>query len=214
MIDRPLLAKRLQESFDLLFNRGVVHTITDFAKALGKSQGDISNALAARGRVMTMGLLERVADTFSEYLNKDYLLTGEGRLEKPGREMRPHFHAKAAAGFINGIAEGEYGDDMHPVIPFLRDYDFTIGVEGESMLPDYKDGDILACRISHDRHNPPIGKVCVIDSKDGAAVKQIASINESNIVCHSLNPDYQDFEVEFSNINQIAVVVGAVRDIY
>ena len=213
-MDKAALCKRLNQAFDFLRDRGVFHTVSEAAERSEIRQPHLSSALKGDENRLTKGFMSRFAKAYSDYINEDWLLTGEGKLEKPGRDMRPHIEAKAAAGFLHGIAEGEYGGDMRPVIPFLRHYDFTIGVEGESMLPDYKDGDILACRISHDRLNPPVGKVCVIDSKDGAAVKEIAAIKDSAIVCHSLNPDYRDYEVEFSNINQIAVVVGAVRDIY
>lgn len=215
MIDRPLLSKRLNAAYEYLRSQGAVHTITEFATALGKSQGDISSALAAKGRVMTTGLLQRVYDTFPEYFNKEWLLTGEGEMAKPSREMRPHFEQRVAAGFLDGISKGEYGDDLRPIIPFLRDYDFTIEVRGKSMLPYYREGDILACRISKDRNNPPIGKVCVIDAKGGAVVKEISRVNEQEgtVTCHSYNdaPLYKDYDLEFEDINQIAVVVGSIR---
>ncbi len=134
-------------------------------------------------------------------------------IDKAGEDLRPHFAAVARAGFMDDVAEGEYGDDMRPKISFLSDYDFTIEVMGESMLPKYKEGDVLACRIANDRFNPPIGKVCVIDSKNGAAVKEISGITENTIICHSLNPEprFRDYEVEFSDIHKIAIVIGALR---
>lgn len=177
---------------------------------VGKSQGDMSSALTCRGRVMTMGLLKRVADTFPDILNRDYLLEGIGDIAAPDRSMKPHFGAKAYAGFMIGISEGEQGQ-MHPQIPGMREYDFTIEVEGDSMLPRIEQGDLLLCRRLNDRANLPIGKICVIDGKDGPVVKVIAADNGESITLHSLNPEYEDYPVEHSVINGIAEVVGLLR---
>lgn len=212
MIDRPLLAKRLNAAYEYLRSQGVIHTITEFASALGKSQGDISSALVAKGRVMTTGLLKRVYDTFPDYFHEKWLLTGEGQMAKSLRELRPHIHTKAAAGFMAGISDGEFGDDIRPMIPGIPDYDFSITAYGKSMEPKIEDNDILACRIVTDSLNAPIGKICVIDSKEGAAVKVIKEVEEDSIVLHSLNPRYKDYRVSFSDLNRIAVVVGMIRN--
>lgn len=210
MIDRPLLSKRLQSAYDYLRGNGVVHTITEFAEAIGKTQGDVSNALACRGRVMTIGLLTRVADAFPDVLNRDYLLTGEGEVAAPDKSLRPHFEAKVSAGFMDGTSEGEAGV-MRPPIPGMPDYDFTIEASGDSMMPRIESGDTLLCRRCDDRLNLPVGKICVIDSIDGAAVKVVAGVNEESVTLHSLNPKYDDYTVELTSINGIAEVVGLVR---
>lgn len=211
MIDRPLLSKRLQSAYDYLRGNGVVHTITEFAEAIGKTQGDVSNALSCRGRVMTIGLLTRVADAFPDVLNRDYLLTGEGEVAAPDKTLKPHVEAKAAAGFMSGFADGDKGDNLKPLQSFFHGYDFTITVEGDSMEPELHSGDALLCRIITDRANLPIGKICVIDSADGAAVKQIKKTAEGKIICHSLNDKYTDFGIDYSDINNIAEVVGVMR---
>lgn len=211
-MDKDLAFARFTQALDYLEYKRIIVSQVELAGILGVSESALSSAKNNKDRRFSKPFLKKFAIAFSDYINEDWLLKGEGEMIKPERNLRPHFQAKAAAGFMDGIAEGEYGDDMRPKIPFLRDYDFTIGIEGESMLPDYRDGDILACRIYIDYLNPPIGKVCVIDSKDGPVVKEIVGVNEYTIVCHSINPNYKDYEVDFSNINRIAVVVGAVRE--
>lgn len=211
MIDRPLLANRLRESYNYLRTCGVVHTISEFAETVGKSQGDISNALAARGRVMTIGLLERVADTYPEYLSREYLLKGIGDIKAIGKNKRPHYDAKASAGFMDGISEGKMSAEFRAMAVPLKSYDFSIDVAGNSMIPEIKDGDVLMCRKLLDRLNPPIGKICVLDTKEGWVVKIIESVNEETITLHSLNLAYQDYEIDHNSILGVAEVVGLVR---
>ena len=214
-MDKSSAHIRLLQAIDYLKDNGLARKHEDIAEAAKISRPNISAAIKGNPRYITEGNLRKFAAAYSDYINEDWLLTGEGEMAVPDKNLRPHFEAKAAAGFMGGVSEGEYGNDMCPMIPFFSDYDFTIEVQGESMLPDYKEGDVLACRIAKDRLNPPIGKVCVIDSKEGAAVKEIADVTDSAVVCHSFNPDpkYKDYEIEFDNINQIAVVVGTLRPV-
>lgn len=206
------LHQRLLKAFDYLRNNGILHTQTQFAEVIGKTQQSLNAAFKDAPKRCTLGLMKAIADAFPENLNRDYLLTGEGEVAVPDKTMRPHFEAKVCAGFMCGVAEGEVGT-MHPHIPGMRDYDFTIEAEGNSMLPRIESGDLLVCRKSEDRANPPIGKICVVDGKDGAVVKVLVSVdNEAGTVTlHSLNPAYNDYNVPFSDILDIAEVVGQVR---
>lgn len=229
------LHQRLLNTYDFLLDRGEVHTKAQFAAKIGKTPSQVADAFRNRPKYCTPGLMNAIAKAYPELLNEDYLLNGEGEVGKTvmfeidtkmadgyakllernynGKlPLRPHIQAKAAAGFMDGISQGEYGDDLRPMIPFMRDYDFTIEVKGKSMLPDYREGDILACKISRDRLNPPVGEICVLDTKDGAVLKEIMDVEESSIVLHSLNPRYKNYPVDFEDINRIAVVVGMVRN--
>lgn len=206
------LHQRLLKTFDYLKDNGILHTQTQFAEVIGKTQQSLNAAFKDAPKRCTLGLMKAIADAFPDVLNRDYLLTGEGEVAAPDKTMRPHFDAKACAGFMYGVAEGEVGT-MHPHIPGMRDYDFTIEAEGNSMLPRIESGDLLVCRKSENRANPPIGKICVVDGKDGAVVKVIVSADDvaGVITLHSLNPAYDDYNVPFSNILGIAEVVGLVR---
>lgn len=206
------LHQRLLKAFDYLKDSGNIHTVTQLAEALGKPRPNIANAMRGDEKRCTLGLMKAIADAFPDILNRNYLLAGEGEVAAPDKTMRPHFEAKACAGFMYGVAEGEVGT-MHPHIYGMRDYDFTIEAEGNSMLPRIESGDLLVCRKSEDRANPPIGKICVVDGKDGAVVKVIVSADDvaGVITLHSLNPAYEDYNVPFSDILGIAEVVGLVR---
>lgn len=212
MIDRTILLQRLERAYELLLERGVIHSKSDLARAINKEPKNLMAAFSNTGRAMTLGLLTRVADTFPDVLNRDYLLMGEGDVAAPDRTMRPHYEATAAAGFMSGLADPEPGT-LRPRIPDMPSYDFTIDARGESMEPKIKSGDTLLCRLAEDRANPPIGKVCVIDGKDGAAVKVLAAASESGrtLTLHSLNPAYRDYTVDTAEVSHIAVVVALLR---
>lgn len=170
----------------------------------------MSDAFSGNPKRLTLGLMTRIADAFPDVLSRDYLLTGTGSPAAPDRSLRPHFSAKAAAGFMVEASSGEAGT-MLPPIPGMPDYDFTIEAQGDSMLPRIESGDILVCRRSLDRADPPLGRICVIDSRDGAAVKEIADASDEAVTLRSLNPDYPDYSVDVSDILAIAEVIAIVR---
>ncbi len=204
------LHQRLLKSFDYLKDKGIVHTQTQFAESLGKTQQSVNAAFKNTPKRCTLGLMKSIAAAFPDILNPDYLLTGEGDIAAPDRSMRPHFDAKASAGFMTGMSQGETGT-MRPLIPGMREYDFTIEVEGESMMPRIEPGDLLLCRTLTDRANPPIGRICVIDGQENAVVKVVAFADSEYATLHSLNPAYKDYRVALSDINGIAEVVGSLR---
>lgn len=203
---------RLNQAVEYLRSIGQSHNQQDIADRIGMRKENLSRAINGAPRYFTSGFLKRFAAAYSDYINEEWLLTGEGEVAAPDKTMRPHFEAKACAGFMYGVAGGEVGT-MRPHIYGMRDYDFTIEAEGNSMLPRIESGDLLVCRKSEDRANPPIGKICVVDGKDGAVVKVIVSADNvaGVITLHSLNPAYDDYNVPFSDILGIAEVVGLVR---
>lgn len=209
-MSEPSLHQRLLTSYKYLYNNGFVHSQTEFAEMIGKQKTHVNAAFKNVPKRCTLGLMKAIADAFPDILNRDYLLTGEGEVAAPDKSLRPHFEAKVSAGFMDGTSEGEAGV-MRPPIPGMPDYDFTIDASGDSMLPRIESGDTLLCRRCDDRLNPPVGKICVIDSIDGAAVKVVAGVNEESVTLHSLNPKYDDYTVELTSINGIAEVVGLVR---
>lgn len=206
------LHQRLIKSFDYLRDNGIVHTQTQFAEAIGKSQTQINGAFKDAPKRCTLGLMKSIADAYPDILSREYLLTGEGEVAAPDKTMKPHFDAKACAGFMCGVSEPETGR-MLPMIAGVRDYDFTIEVEGESMMPRIEPGDLLMCRFLNDRMNTPIGKVCVIGGKESAVVKMIVDADDERVTLHSLNTDpaYRDYTVEHGDIVSIAEVVGLLR---
>lgn len=212
MIDRPLLSKRLNEAYEYLRNKGLVHTITEFANMAGKTQGDISNALACRGRVMTKGLLERVADTFPDILNREYLLEGKGKIGLPERSMKPHFPATVRAGVLNGdLAQVmDYDVEMEPAIKRFGNYDYMIDVDGDSMEPTYWNGDSVACRRIYDKNELETGKTYVFVTTEGAVLKRYVSSTLSSVRVRSDNPKYKPYSIDMDSILCIAEVVGSI----
>lgn len=138
-------------------------------------------------------------------------MNGNGPMCPPDENERPHFEAKASAGFMSGESRPEMSPEMRAAIVDMPDYDFTIEVTGDSMEPEIRSGDILACRRCTDSLNPPMRRICVLDLREGPVAKIISSVNSDSVTLHSLNPRYRDYEVPFADILGVAAVIGVIR---
>ena len=90
--------------------------------------------------------------------------------------------------------------------------EFVIRVSGNSMQPNYNNGDLIACRRIEDMAFFQWGKVYLLDSAQGAMLKRIFPASDSaKIECRSDNPDYPPFMLEKEEIRSLSVVVATVR---
>ena len=211
-MDTEAAYRRFLQAYDYLIDNKIITKQLDLVVALKYSETAISSALKNKDRRFNSRFLKNFAAAYSDYINEEWLTEGKGVMTAPDRSKRPHVSAKASAGFMDNLSEADYGDDTRPLIPGMPHYTFTINAKGDSMLPRIEDGDMLLCRKLTDRLNPPIGMICVLDTKDGWVVKVIKGVTEDTMTLHSLNPDYRDYDIDLNTILGIAQVVGLVRE--
>lgn len=99
------------------------------------------------------------------------------------------------------------------VVPVFKGADFLIPVKGSSMYPKYSSGDIVACqRVPMSDLFFQWNKVYVIDTNQGALIKRIkpGSDNE-HVLIVSDNEKYDPFELPYSAIHAVALVIGVIR---
>lgn len=99
------------------------------------------------------------------------------------------------------------------VIPAFKGADFLIPVKGDSMLPTYKSGDIVACqRTPLDGIFFQWNKTYILDTRQGALIKRVKQgSDKQHILIVSDNKEYDPFELPYSEINAVALVLGLLR---
>lgn len=105
---------------------------------------------------------------------------------------------------------GQYLNDVRVErieLPVDVDADFVIPIKGDSMEPDYHDGDLVFIQTSVDLNDGVIG---VFNYNGEAYIKQLV-IDEDQAYLHSLNPAYKDMPITPETDFRI---IGEVVDIY
>ena len=105
---------------------------------------------------------------------------------------------------------GQYLNDVRVErieLPVDVDADFVIPIKGDSMEPDYHDGDLVFIQTSVDLNNGVIG---VFNYNGEAYIKQLVIDTEQSYL-HSLNPDYKDMPITPETDFRI---IGEVVDLY
>ena len=105
---------------------------------------------------------------------------------------------------------GQYLNDVRVErieLPVDVEADFVIPIKGDSMEPDYHDGDLVFIQTSVDLNDGVIG---VFNYNGEAYIKQLVIDTEQSYL-HSLNPDYKDMPITPETDFRI---IGEVVDLY
>lgn len=105
---------------------------------------------------------------------------------------------------------GQYLNDVRVErieLPVDVDADFVIPIKGDSMDPDYHDGDLVFIQTSVDLTDGVIG---VFNYNGDAYIKQLV-IDKEQAYLHSLNPAYKDMPITPETDFRI---IGEVVDLY
>ena len=105
---------------------------------------------------------------------------------------------------------GQYLNDVRVErieLPVDVDADFVIPIKGDSMEPDYQDGDLIFIQTSVDLNDGVIG---VFNYNGEAYIKQLVIDTEQSYL-HSLNPAYKDMTITPETDFRI---IGEVVDLY
>lgn len=170
-------------------------------------------------------------------VNIEWLLTGEGPMlshpttptppTQPTTPTKPTSHPStsgiplipldAVAGFPAESGGGVRLEDCERyVIPEFENKgaNFLIRVSGDSMVPLYYSGDLLACRKITDIRFFQWGTVYVLETSQGVLVKRVQeSIDHADsILCVSENSSvHHPFLLPRDDIRSLSTIVGLVR---
>lgn len=98
------------------------------------------------------------------------------------------------------------------IVPAFSGADFLITVKGDSMLPTYKSGDLVACkRVPMSERFFQWNKAYVVDTNQGPLIKRIKPAGGSNLYLISDNENYDPIELPATSIYAVALVIGIIR---
>lgn len=225
---------RVKHLCKYLIYKGYAENDSELAALLGYTRSSFSQFLNEK-KPITDNFINKISSLDSN-VNKLYIRQGGELLIMPSNHQTldsteellpedmenyklsiPLIPVDAFAGVANnnGYAIDLDSIEERYIVPLFnkKGVDFMIQVRGASMYPKYSNGDIVACKFVRELIFIQWNKVYIIDTKSqGAMIKRLLpSKDPSYITCRSDNPDYLDFDIPLSEINNIALVIGSIR---
>ncbi len=196
-------------------------TIGALERRIGASKGVLSRAIN-NGTDIQSKWIQSIVENYPQYSTR-WLMTGVGDMladrhpvashaTQPGEGI-PLIPIEAMAGALTGEQTVlEYECERY-VVPVFKGADFLIPVKGSSMYPKYSSGDIVACqRVPMSDLFFQWNKVYVIDTNQGALIKRIKpGSDKEHVLIVSDNEKYDPFELPYSAIHAVALVIGVIR---
>lgn len=210
-------------------------TITAFERTIGASKGVLSRAIN-NGTDIQSKWIQTIVENYPQY-STSWLLIGKGNMfvdstkkieenlsenDEKSSEMIPVSSSKegiplipfsAMAGALKGEQIALEYECEHYVVPAFSGADFLMPVKGNSMTPTYISGDIVACqRVPMSGLFFQWNKPYVLDTAQGAIIKRIKpGSDKQHVLIVSDNPQYDPFELTYSEIYAVALVIGIIR---
>ena len=191
-------------------------TQEQFAQRLGIDQSNFSKILKGQ-RTCGKNTKKAICSAFNIAL--DWLENGEGPKyveQSSTTEGLPLLPYNAMAGALSGssLSAMEY-ECEHYVVPAFHNADFLVRVQGDSMMPKYYSGDIVACKkVPMNKLFFQWGKTYVLSTNQGILIKRVdPGKTEESVSIVSYNKEYQTFQLPMEDINKegLAIVVGLIR---
>ena len=232
--DLPPMNARFIEVYEYL-----QHTRPDFTpEKIGLSQDEINNIRIGKAKVPFIKIVN-LKTSYPE-INTDYITSNYGEIlipvidyskitdRLPQGELKEKEYpeklavklvtTKAQAGWTEGYYNDEYLEDMPTILIDSEEKHhgnyLAFEVAGDSMEPDYIEGDVVICREVQ-RHlwqyklHIKDWDFVIAHATNGIMLKEIIKHDVKNgvIYCHSLNPKYEDFKISLHEVRFLYNVI-------
>ena len=176
----------LQGAYRRAVGAGKCRTLKEFAELIGVDRTGLSSALNGSEKHLTKSLVKKVR----AFEDSDQPTTQDSE------ESILVIPTGARAGTLGDFADSVAAYDCERMISPVRGADYAMQITGDSMSPEYPSGSQIIIKKINENAFIEWGKVYVLDTENGAVVKQVRKTPDPNLVeCVSLNPAYQPFTI-------------------
>lgn len=189
---------------------------SEFCRRIGRDVSSLKDVIGGKRSAPGYALLYSILSS-DLGISPKWLMGGEGPMlneshqPKPTANSLPLIPMEAFAGPGLPNYQDERIEDFYTVSEF-KNSDFLIRVKGDSMVPKYNGGDIVACKVVSDIFFLQWNRAYVILTRSqGIMIKRVQpSEKDGYIKCVSDNAKYAPFDVPTQDIIQMALVNGAI----
>lgn len=120
-----------------------------------------------------------------EYIEKSKKDTSQNNISKPNTRLTNYYYRLASAGTGQIVFDMPPTEKIEiPAIPEYKKVDYAIGVNGNSMQPEYNDGDILLIEMTAEINLGEIG-IFIVNGES-----YVKKLGDKELI--SLNPEYDN----------------------
>ena len=176
--------------------------------SLGLSIGTLGKS-RKENRDLSDRNIENILKFYTD-LSRIWLLTGEGEMLINNETLPEQTHdtyripllpISAQGGAFNDFVVSVQESECERVISPIKNADFAISIQGDSMAPEYPSGSQVLIKRINERAFIEWGKTYVLDTCNGSVVKNLYPSDDPNkVICKSINPDFPPFEVSLSDV--------------
>lgn len=175
---------------------------SDFGRSIGVSAAYVGSIRKG----IDPEKLKTIASVYPD-LDLNWLVYGTGAMlrseekeEAPSKVLLLPWEARG--GLIGDFADAVTEYQCERIISPIKGADFAMQVTGDSMSPEYPSGSVILIKKINEEMFIEWGKVYVLDTPNGAVVKQIRRTPDPHVIeCVSINPGYQPFTLDTQYIN-------------
>ena len=203
------IGRELREYFE---NQGVKQA--EVARRIGVKPQYITKVFSNE-REIGKSQIEKWVTQFG--FNKVWLLTGEGEMLINNETLPEQTHdtyripllpISAQGGAFNDFVVSVQESECERVISPIKNADFAISIQGDSMAPEYPSGSQVLIKRINERAFIEWGKTYVLDTCNGSVVKNLYPADDPNkVICKSITPDFPPFKVSLSDVSGVYKVL-------
>ena len=183
------------------FARANGTTINAITALIGKSNSYFRNTFQSGGYIRKE-VWDEIRDKIDPLINPEWIETGEGemRLElQPDLTgyMVPLLPVVAMGGSLAEFEGSAMEYECEKIISPVKDATLAMTVSGDSMSPEYPNGSKIFIKKVNEKAFIDWGETFVLDTVNGIVVKNVfpCKIDDKQVTCHSINPNFPDFNV-------------------
>lgn len=191
-------------------------TINGITAAIGKSNSYFRNTFQTGGYIRKE-VWDDVRELIDPLVNPVWIETGEGEMRVEASPdlsgvVVPLLPVMAQGGSLSDFEGSVMEYECEKIISPVKDATLAITVTGNSMAPEYPNGSKVFIKKINEKAFINWGETFVLDTVNGIVIKNVfpCNIDKKQVVCHSINPDYPDYNVFKSDIRDWYKVLAVI----
>ena len=183
------------------FARANNTSINGITAAIGKSNSYFRNTFQGGGYIRKE-VWDEIREKIDPLVNPEWIETGRGEMRlQPEPDLSgivvPLLPVSAQGGSLTEFECSVMEYECEKILSPVKDATMAITVSGDSMSPEFPNGSKVFLKKINDKAFIDWGQTFVLDTVNGIVVKNVfpCKIDDKQVTCHSINPNYPDFNV-------------------